>query len=77
MKIGKPKSNTKEFVGAIKKAREICPNSDFIDSVEDFFNKNGYLTPKQVEALEDIKPKSYDYEDSFYPNYFNDPDDFF
>lgn len=53
------REKTKRFRRIIKKSRQSCSSSklDFIDSCEDFLDENGFLTPRQISALE--APEDY------------------
>ena len=49
--------NKKRYTDALEQAKKNDPQNDFVKSCDIFFNKTGFLTPKQLSAIEKIKPR--------------------
>lgn len=64
----------KEYKEILEKAYKVTgPDNNFVNSCEDFLNTRGFLSQKQVEALQKVKPWKRDPGRSYYEEY-HDPD---
>jgi hypothetical protein len=84
MKIGKAKikKSKEDYEAVIADANKTAPGNKYVASCRQFLETNGFLSPKQIEALEALEPverignvedDEAHYDDPY--NLFDDPSD--
>lgn len=67
--------NEAEAKKALEHAWRKAPHSEFVRSCQEFFSTKGFLTQKQIEALEDVKAP-WEYDNYDYDYGYDDVHDF-
>lgn len=52
-----------EFQKVIDDADAFAPNSDFVASCQDWLDSKGFLTPRQVDALKNLRRSYHSFDD--------------